>query len=240
MAEPLPDISQFINGNPNDIIEVTNPDLSCSDEEVEFLKDGNVRSFLHTDYFEVKWDGRPHRIVPGQTRNFPRWLAKHYAKHLTDHILTKRSLPINHATERIRVLNSIFVKVVELFEEPEDLTQGQIVGREVDDLNTPPPGPNIPFSNGQGRSQELHEADLGSIPDPTIGVLKNPPKDITEVMKEAGNLDEIPSDLAMPKGTDDAKPRPTRGELFKEADKLGIEVSGKENVDQLMEMISKF
>lgn len=233
MAEQIPNLDKFLNGNPNDILLVANPDLNCEDVD-------SLEGWSHKDYFEVKWDKRPHRIAPGQTRRMPRWLSLHYAKHLADHLLTKEEEEtgkkglMQSPVRRPQVLATILLAIEELFEEPSKVTEGEEVARKVKDLNIPPA---FTEAVGGGKSMELGETSIGEVPEPTIGVLNPEPK-IEEIMKEAGKLEE--TEEAKTSIWDKDKPKPTRRELVEEADKLGIELTGKENVDQLIEKIKKF
>jgi len=65
-----------------DSIIVQNIDVDCNFEDEE-------SGYNHSEFFEVKWDGKPHRVAPGETRKFPRYIATHFMKHLTDHIINK-------------------------------------------------------------------------------------------------------------------------------------------------------
>jgi len=102
-----------------DIITVQNIDLDCDEVDPE-------TGISHREYFQVKWDGVPHRIKPGATRNMPRYLAEHYAKHLTDHLLLrkekeeKRTNLMNNSVEREKIKGQIMIGVDEFFVQDED------------------------------------------------------------------------------------------------------------------------
>src|SRR5258708_14504016 len=256
----IPDLKPFLEGNPNDILLIQNTDTNC--DEVD-----SVLGWQHKDCFEWPWDGKPHRIVPGGQRRFPRWLAKHYAKHLADHVLGRMDKPINDAYWRPVVLGKIFIAVEELFDEGPTPTPGEKALHEVEDLNPELPTSQVAQEFGAGKGHELPSQDLGSMPDPTIGTLRpaKQPIEVKEAPKEQitfANQEELDKYIADRQGDKDAdmdvkpaaqssaktpiwdkssgKMKPTHKELVAEAEKLDLELTGKETVDQLIEMISKF
>jgi len=233
--EQIPNLDKFLNGNPNDILLVCNPDLNCEDID-------SVEGWSHKDYFQVKWDGIPHRIVPGQTRRMPRWLSLHYAKHLADHLLMKEEEEtgkkglVQSPVRRPQILATILLSVEEYFGEPEEVSEGKKVEKEVEELNLPSTEPANPLTQaiGGGRSMELSEVSIGEVPSSTLGVLKSEQK-IEEIMKEAGKPEEAKASI-----WDPSRPKPTRKELLEECEKMGIETTGKEKIDDLIALLKKF
>ena len=228
----------------NDILLVYNPDLGCDEEDAE-------EGWSHKDFFQVKWDGYPHRIAPGESRRMPRFLAEHYAKHLANHILGKRERSegriglLQSPIERPKVLATIVQKVEEYFHGQPNLTVGQAAALQVEKLNEPV---GIPLTS---RDQELPATDIGEVPNTAVGVLKAEPKPLAEILKNAEETSGVPSVedgnapvVSEPAGPtsiyDPSKPRPTKKELLADAYKLGIEVNGKETVDQLIDKIKSF
>ena len=61
------------------------------------------------DYFEVRYDGEPLRIPPGETRVLPRYLAEHFAKHLADYILTRNGQMVHDELLRAPLLSQIIL-----------------------------------------------------------------------------------------------------------------------------------
>lgn len=232
--------------NESDILLVYNSDINCDVIDSE-------DNYPHKDYFQVKWSNHPHRVAPGKVRKMPRFLAEHFAKHLADHILTKmeeqtgRKGLVQSPTERPRVLKEILLGVDTYFLGEEDVDQGEKIVKAVETLN------------------EERPLDLGEVPNPMLGVLKPEPKtvNVTDSVSESPSaVDDAtvtnPKDVATaqtapvqevePAPTsqekvsiwDDTKPKPSRKSLIADCEKLGIEVSGKESVDQLIALIKKF
>ena len=124
-----------------DTLVVQNIDLNCS-----FIDPENGVS--HSKYFEVKYDGIPHRIEPGKIRPFPRYLAEHYAKHLADHILMKKETDegrvglMRNKVERKKVLEQIILGVDNYFysdveEKKEEKEDKSLVEERMYDPNKP-------------------------------------------------------------------------------------------------------
>mgnify|MGYP007083450912 CR=1 FL=1 len=77
--------------SPEDQLLVQNIDVNCSDIDAE-------HGFDHAKGFTVYWDKHPFTVKPGGTRIMPRYVALHFAKHLANHILIKRSEQENRPT----------------------------------------------------------------------------------------------------------------------------------------------
>ena len=92
--------------------------------------------------------------------------------------------------------------------------------------------------------------DLGLIPNPTVGILKDAPPSVEEIMKKAGETAEDNKPTESPANNnaeevktslfDKDKPLPLKRDLIKTAVELGIEIKGSETGEQLAEMIRKF
>lgn len=220
---------ELIEGHELDSILVTNPDLDCDFEESVITPHQEPYIFYHKDYFQVLWGGQPHRVKPGETRIMPRFLAKHYAKHLADHILikmeekTNRSGLMQSPTERPKVLSTILLKVESFFMNPNETNEGTKVEKMVEELN---PG-------------EFAQ-NLGAIPDPTLGYLKPEPVPTEELLKKTAEVNKEDKPTEKTSIWDPTKSKPTKAELFTEAARLGIEVTGRETVDQLIGKIKSF
>lgn len=103
------------------------------------------------DFFEVRWDGRPHRIKPGETRNMPRYLADHFAKYLIDYILLQREDKegltglLKSRLEREKLYKQIIVGVSSYYNG--DLfdyeREGTYVEEQVQQLNQPDNAKNL-------------------------------------------------------------------------------------------------
>lgn len=166
----VPDLTKLLEGHPNDILIVANPDINCDDVDP-------TEGWSHREYFQVKWDGRPHRIAPGKIRKMPRWLALHFAKHLADHLLMKKEAKegktgyLNSPVERPKVLAQILKGVEEYFEEPPSLSEGEMVMQQVNNLNAEelPPSP-LESKSSFGESVEISSSlDVGEVENPVLG-----------------------------------------------------------------------
>jgi len=214
-----------------DVLIVCNPDVNCNVQDTE-------DDYPHRDYFQVKWSGHPHRIPPGQTKKMPRFLAEHYAKHLANHLLIKmeeetgRKGLLQSSSERPKMLAKILLGVDTYFLGESVVEEGEKVSQIVDTLNP-----------------EEKAIDLGEIPNPVLGVLKPEPQPVevyneptlsaTQVEPEL--LSEVPTVKVLETSIwDDKKAKPTRKELLADCEKLGLEVTGKETVDQLIAKIKAF
>jgi len=208
--------------HPDDIMIVHNIDVGCEDktqdmvirhkevfdEAMEKNKTISIREpeeWSHKDYFQVKWDGHPHRIGPGETKRMPRYIANQFKKHLTDHILIKREEEtgqkglMQNKIERVKVEEQIIIGVdTYLHEDDEKPSDGEIAARKVEELNKP-----------------KEEAP-------------KPSKPIEPLLKKK------PSNVAKTSVWDKDKPNPTRKELLKECEANDIETTGKETVDELI------
>ena len=134
MVETSP-TNEFVKQNIQDLIEIANIDISCD------LPDPDVHP-KGIDSFVVAFDRVPHEIKAGETRIFPRYLADHIAKHMADHILTKSKKLVRDAT-RPKILEEIYRGVKESYSAPKLETQGEIVAKQVQEANVPPP-PVVP------------------------------------------------------------------------------------------------
>lgn len=215
-----------------DVLIVMNVDVDCDVQDTE-------EDYPHKTYFQVRWSGHPHRIGPGLTKKMPRFLAEHYAKHLADHMLMKmeentgRKGLIQSSFERPKMLQRILLGVDTWFLGENEVEEGAKVASMVDELN---PGEKV--------------MDLGVIPNPAVGVLKPEPKPVVvEDEPEEPKAPEKPVDMppadttAKPEETsiyDENKPKPTKKQLVADCEKLGIEITGKETVDQLIAKIKSF
>ena len=211
-----------------DVLIVCNPDVNCDVIDTE-------EDYPHKEYFQVRWSGHPHRIAPGQTKKMPRFLAEHFAKHLANHLLMKleestgRKGLVQSSFERPKMIAKIILGVDTYFLGESEVEEGAKVAETVDKLNMP----------------EERVTNLGEIPNTMMGVLKPEPRSVIteETVLPTTDVPVVDAPVSPVTNTsiyDDSKPKPTRKELLVEADKLGIEVTGKETVDQLIGKIKSF
>jgi len=204
----------------SDILMVANPHVGCNDIDTEY-------GYRHSDYFQVNWDGKPHRIIPGKTKRMPRYLAEHFAKHLADHILlrmeetTKKKGLMTSPIERPKVINTIILGVDEWHLAEEIKSVGERVVEVVSNLN-------------KDYTEEEVKDDLSKAPAKISEVVNNLAENKAEVKVESKEETKKTSIV------DPKKPLPTRKELLEECMKLDIELTGKETVEELVEKIKKF
>jgi len=203
--------------DPQDVLIVQNIDLNCDDVDTE-------EGWSHKDYYQVKWGGNPIRIKPGETRRLPRYVAEHFAKHLANHILMKmeketgKQFLVNNPIERPKVLKQIIIGVDQYFLDQEiaEQTEGEKVAAEIEKLNEP----------------EEKALDVGAVPNPAIGELKEEPK-----------TPEIPEEKPSKEKTsiwDPKLPDPSINELRHACKLQGIEFTLKDNKETLIQKLKSF
>ena len=244
--------------DPQDIILVCNIDTNCDDFSQDVVRtsrrlqdpetgawttlyEEQADEWSHAEFFQVRWSGYPHRIRPGETRLMPRYIAEHYAKHLADHILgleekkTGRRGLLQSRIERPKTLAKILLSVEQYYYGATEMDDGAKGAAAVEALN-----------------QGERPLDLGVIPHPTIGILKDEPPSVEEIMKKAGEevennpqapVEDSVKDKAEEMKTslfDKDKPLPVKAELIKTAVQLGIDIKGSETSEQLANLIRSF
>lgn len=180
------------------------------------------------DYFEVRWDGRPHRIKPGETRRMPRYLADHFAKYLINYILSTREEKekkqglVKNRLERQKLYDQIIVGVDSYYNGDmwDHERQGTIVEQKVEQLNQPD-----------------NSINLGEVPNPAMGYGLS-----DEAPKEVVTPDdiELPETPTTPKTREEAIDAKSKKQLVAEAEALGIELKGQENKGQIYDLIVNF
>lgn len=185
------------------------------------------------DFFEVRWDGRPHRIKPGQQRFFPRYLADHFAKGLIDFILTKREKDekltglMKNRLERAKLYKQIVTGVASYYngDSFEGERDGFRVERQVEEMN-------------QANAQSAF--NVGEVLNPALGygTTDKPP----EKIEDDPIVPPAPLTSAPPAGKSpqDIIANKSRQDLMKEAKKLGLEVTSDMTKDQLATAILNF
>lgn len=236
-----------------DILIVRNIDVACTEVHQELVRrdrsqqDENGHTFVayedvidewrHADFFQVRFNGYPHRIAPGEVKLMPRYLAEHYAKHLADHVLLKTGKPQNHAIERPKTLAKIIEGVHTYFQEDAS-DDNQRLAQRLDELNRPE---NVGVS-ADGKTYTLKEVtDAAPVASKALGVLDQPPEKSLDEL-----LDEVREDDAPSQEVDPNRPRLdqpdaiTRKELLEAAHSQGIKVTGRENKAELISKLKQF
>lgn len=182
------------------------------------------------DYFEVRWDGRPHRIKAGETRRMPRYLADHFAKYLIDFILLQREEKekvtglLKNRLERAKLYKQIIVGVDSYYNGDmyDYQREGNFVEQQVSELNTPMTG----------------AFDLGDVQPVALGygTTDKAPEKLEEVQIFA----EPTEFVAKPQTSEELIASKTIGQLRSEAKQLGIEIKPTMNKEALSTAILNF
>ncbi len=179
------------------------------------------------DYFEVRWDGRPHRIYPGKTRHFPRYLAEHFAKAMIDFILTKREDKekltglMRNRLERKKLYDQIIIGVASHYNGDgfEDAPEGLRVEHQVGQMN-------------------VQAFNVGEVPNVAMGygLTDKPPEKVEDTPVTSGG--DKPA--GVPWTVETLTQARTRPELMREAKQAGLEVTPDMTKDQLATAILNF
>jgi hypothetical protein len=174
----------------------------------------NVTKIDHAKGFGVLYGGRLFTIAPGMTRNLPRYIAEHFAKHLIDHLLNKRDLDgrlnlINNEGEREKLYNQIIIDEELLYNDAVSQTSVKTISRTKDDDYL-----------------ELTEDD--DI-EPNVAIKDESPEVTeTEILKEKDEQVSI------------GRVKTSRQQLMKDCKTLGIKFTVKETNEELVSKIDKF
>lgn len=236
-------VRNILMGDDTEVEEVipyanSRPSVDPSTGAQHFVNQIESKTFDHywstKDFFEVRWDGRPHRIKPGETRNMPRYLADHFAKHLIDFMLAQREERedlkglVKNRRERQKLLDQIIVGVASSYngDSWDFEREGNYVEDQVNRMN-------------QGPDNSI---DLGEVPNPALGygLSDKEPERNVHLENEQPSLTTplIPGAPAMTREQIiDSK---SKNMLKAEAEVLGIELKGSENKEQIYTAIEHF
>lgn len=219
----------------SDIIPYANarPSIDPTTGQQHFVNQIDADIFEHVwntrEFFEVRWDGRPHRIKAGETRRMPRYLADHFAKYLIDHILTQREQKekvtglLKNRLERAKLYKQIIVGVDSYYNGDmfDYEREGTYVEQQVNELNAPD-----------------NTVDLGEVPNIALGynTTDKPPEKIDLEPEQP----IAPPNPNTPKTQDELIASKTIGQLRSEAKQLGIEIKPTMTKDDLSKAILNF
>lgn len=239
--------------HPNDLLLVKNIDENCVETTSDVVRTSRrlqdpesgryyteyyekADEWTHRDGYKVKWDSHPHMLAPGEERIMLRYLAEHFAGQLATHMLGKmekrtgRTGLIQSNLERPKMLRQIILRVQSYY-----LADGE-EGQDISNIGN-----------------DIQAMNIGTIPPPAVGILKNEPLSPEEIMKNAGeevvSAPQVPDHLLqLNKAAEDMKtslfdtekPLPLKKDLLKTAITLGLDINGTENSETLAEMIRKF
>lgn len=256
-----------------DLLIIKNIDVDCDEITEEVVRkdktvyddngyaqvafENKIEGFDHSEHFQVKFDGYPHRIEPGKERVMVRYLAEHYAKHLADHVLQKREREIldrtkrvvqlmNNAVERPKVLKQIVVGVYQYYYDSENaadsaLDAGTKLGRSMDQVNAGR------TAREMGELAEIN--DTTPMPNKALGVLDNSPApgSLEAALADVPNDNPVQQEPEGPTAPrDDTKPaldQPdtlTRDALKTAAQDMGIEIKATDTKAQITEKLKQF
>lgn len=188
----------------------------------------NIDNEDFTFEYDSSTGNPPYMIPAGQIKRFPSFLAEHALKHLIDKILTKQNKKTNNQEAR-QALASLIVIEEENFQSPAQLTPAQQQAKEVESLNKP--------SDLEGILQRNKDRLKGEEPTARPAVTPTTEDVPTEEEKFEGlepgeepiKGDEL--DTTEPVGQEPpvkVKAVPTRGEIYKYAEKQGMVLGEKE------------
>jgi hypothetical protein len=251
--------------NPQDILIVRNIDTDCNHVEYQTARrstrtvddEGRVTSGYtddveevpHNLYFQVKWSGQRFRIKPGDTRLYPRYIAEHFAKHLTDHMLARQEFKskqtgkeislINSPTERKKQWDLIIPGVQQYFEDLGTIDEGVAAGNQVEELNASPMAAELGIATGNHTElREDREVQVVN-KDPMATGVSNAVTPTEELIAKA--IDD-PNEPA-PAGSDpEAWANTTKADLIGQIRKLDpfAQLTGQESKGQLMSKLKGF
>ena len=223
--------------SPDDTLIVCNIDVDCNDETVEYKKkisygapdvpigmapqreaeeEDVIYQFNHADGFQVMYGGNVFNILPGKTRRLPRYIGEHYAKHLIDHLLQKKS----EKTGKPNIVNDI--------KERTALLKQIIISEEILLQDYVPTESNMDKSDNG--SKTLREEEI-EVSDQLRGFEVKESETITlEDIKNAPEDDTV-------KVGNEVK---TRAELMAECKSLGIPISRNDTAQNLISKIKAF
>lgn len=229
-------VCNILVGDDNVIEEVipyanARPSIDPQTGQQHFVNQIDTNLFEHSwntgEFFEVRWDGRPHRIKAGETRRMPRYLADHFAKHLIDYILIEREKRekktglLKNRLERANLYKQIITGVDSYYNGDmwDYEREGTYVEKQVDQLNTPD-----------------NSINLGTVPNIALGygTTDKPPEKI-DLEPE---LPEAPlTPTVKPQTQEELVASKTIGQLRSEAKQLGIEIKPTMNKEALAQAI---
>lgn len=174
-----------------------------------------VHRFRPSECFEIRWNGRTHRIMAGEKRALPRYLAEHFANKLADQILgmqdPKGTLGyVNSSTRRPELIDQILIEVVSWHNDA--------------DL---PDNANDAAIERAKQYNDASAIDNGQIPSNRYGNLRPEKTPVQAGQSEAPKADEDPFG------------KRTKEQLLKEAVDLGLDVTGKETKAEIIDKIKQ-
>lgn len=228
-------VCNILVGDDTEVEEVipyanSRPSLDPGTGQQHFVNQIDTNIFEHSwntrDFFEVRWDGRPHRIKPGDSRRMPRYLADHFTKGLIDFILTQREDKerltglLKNRLERKKLYDQIITGVDSYYNGDmwDYEREGNYVEQQVQQLNQPDASIN-----------------LGAVPNVAAGygLTDTAPKPVED-------LTGLPVLTTLPKTQEELISLKTIGQLRTEAKGLGIEVKNTMNKEALSAAILNF
>lgn len=183
--------------------------------------------------FDVTWGGQPFMVPANSDKVYPRFIAEHIAKHLTDKVLFNREAAmaeqqgvrnlkhsiLGNQQMRGEVMAQILPKIYQYYlEQPQQSEQERI-------------------------SQRIEEASQAYAQQQATEQTQTPPAELTT----DDLADEEPNPGSEPKGTtpetsliDPKKKKPTKAQLIEDCEQLGIELNGDESYAELVAKIKAF
>lgn len=180
-----------------------------------------VRNILPKD-FTAAWGGQPFTILANGEKVYPRFIAEHMAKHMTDAALLQREEDIakkqgisrpkysllNNKQMRDEIMATILPKVYQSYLEQPRQTEQERVAQQIES------------ASADYFSQKVEEAPPEA---------PAPPSDTT--------VEGTSSDVSL---LDPKKKKPTKAQLIADCENLGIDLTGDETYNELVAKIQAF
>lgn len=201
-----------------------------------------VNNVLKED-FTAQWGGQPFIIKNGERKIFPRFVAEHMAKHMADRYLLleeKRreteqggkklnySL-LNNKDMRTEAVNAILPEVYQYYLQQPNQTEEQKTAQRTEEANA-----DADFNR--------QAADMGEVPNKALGTLSDKP--IPLQTPPVPTMPQPPAPAGAPQAqysmTDPKLPKPSVQQLREDADKLGIDYTEADSIDDLWAKIQAF
>ena len=106
-----------------------------SEQSIWKVFNPDENDFTFTYDVSGKGIGQQFTVSTGESRNMPWFLARHYCKHLVDHILNQKDIPTNNINERLKLEKQILVGEVEDYSAPPTKTKEQLAVDRANELS---------------------------------------------------------------------------------------------------------
>jgi len=190
-----------------------------------------IRNPLSRDFSET-WGQQPFMVPAKGEKVYPRFIAEHLAKHLTNAILFAREDEMAKA-QGVRNLKHTIVGNEQIRKEVLDKVLPSVYQYYLEQPHQ---------SEQERQAKQIEEANAAYANQVAAKAAETPPTETTEELD-----DEPETFVGEPKGTteevsllDPKKKKPTKAQLIEDCEQLGIELTGDENYAELVAKIKEF